>query len=334
MASSPAGRIYQRGRSWYVDVELGGERVRRSAGPSKVEARRMLRELRRDAAEFRRYVGLADVFRSYASSLRLRGKANSVGQAEIHLNLLTRHYGRGFNAAALTAVDVDGFVRKRRREGRAAASVNGSLRYLRAALRHAGLEAPVKLLRETRQVPRILRAEDVQRLLDAAREPIDVVVLLAAKAGLRHQEILHLQRADVDLETQTVHVSAKEGWTPKSHYERVVPFSDRLRERLARHIAALVDPSPYAWLFPGLDGGCRSNVGTPIREAFKTAGLYKPETKPGLHQLRRTWASTLLANGVDIETVRELGGWSSLDVVQRYLASTDALKRRAIESLN
>ena len=36
------------------------------------------------------------------------------------------------------------------------------------------------------------------------------------------------------------------------------------------------------------------------------------------HALRHTFASRLVAAGVDLRTVRELGGWRTLSMVQRY----------------
>jgi integrase len=36
------------------------------------------------------------------------------------------------------------------------------------------------------------------------------------------------------------------------------------------------------------------------------------------HALRHTFASRLVAAGVDLRTVRELGGWKTLSMVQRY----------------
>ncbi len=40
------------------------------------------------------------------------------------------------------------------------------------------------------------------------------------------------------------------------------------------------------------------------------------------------------ATGADVEMVRVLGGWSSLAVVQRYVASSTDLKRAAVERLS
>jgi site-specific recombinase XerD len=48
--------------------------------------------------------------------------------------------------------------------------------------------------------------------------------------------------------------------------------------------------------------------------------------------LRRSFASHALKH-TDIETVRELGGWSELGVVQRYVVSSGPRKREAVERL-
>ncbi len=71
-----------------------------------------------------------------------------------------------------------------------------------------------------------------------------------------------------------------------------------------------------------------------VRKVFQGADLYEPSAKPGLHMLRRSFASHALAAGADVETVRVLGGWASLAVVQRYVASSTDLKRAAVERLS
>ena len=50
--------------------------------------------------------------------------------------------------------------------------------------------------------------------------------------------------------------------------------------------------------------------------------------------LRRSFASHALARQTDTQTVCELGGWSGLAVVERYVNSTEPLKRTAIARLD
>ncbi|MCZ6783779.1 MAG: site-specific integrase [Proteobacteria bacterium] len=336
-----AGGIYRRGGSWYVDAYVGGQRVRRSAGATKVEARRLLERLRQQEARGSEYAALGDILKGYIKTLRLRAKPSTVAQSEVQAGTLERHFGSTFAASSMSPGDLEGFISARLEKVRPTA-LNGTLRVLRAALRHAvehsrlpQMPCKVRMLREPKRLPRILAPDQVSRVIERARPPFDIVIAVAAYAGLRHGEILHLCVRDVDLDGRELHVSAKPdvGWLPKSHAERRVPIAGELARLFERQLATLPDRTPTTWVFPGYEGTPYRSAAEPVRNAFKAAGLYHPDAKPGLHQLRRTWASTLLGNGADVETVRELGGWADLATVQRYLASSDDRKRRAIDGL-
>ena len=51
------------------------------------------------------------------------------------------------------------------------------------------------------------------------------------------------------------------------------------------------------------------------------------------HDLRHTFASRLAMEGVDLLTIKELGGWKSLLMVQRYAHLSPSHRRTAIERL-
>ena len=52
------------------------------------------------------------------------------------------------------------------------------------------------------------------------------------------------------------------------------------------------------------------------------------------HCLRHTGASRMLAAGVDIETVRRIGGWANYKQLQRYLHPTDEASVSAVEAVS
>jgi integrase len=279
---------------------------------------------------------LNDALNDYINSQIVRSKDTTLKTASSHVKKLREWFPS--SGPNVTPGKIDLFVEKMRFEGLADTTINGVLRVLRAALKLAEEngkieKAPkVRLLRETKKIPSVLTGEEVERLASAALGRTNLAILFAAFAGLRRAEILHLTWGDIDfgLEGQgLVRVAAKDGWTPKSHAERIVPIPERLRSAVYREFNG--PPwngahTEHARIFTDVDLDLAVS-------AFKRAGLYDPDTKPGLHMLRRTFASRLLQKGVDIETVRELGGWADLKTVQAYLASTNDLKRAAVAAL-
>ena len=74
-------------------------------------------------------------------------------------------------------------------------------------------------------------------------------------------------------------------------------------------------------------GGGRLKLG--LKNALKRADL------SGItwHTFRHTFASRLTRSGVDIVTVKELLGHSTIVVTMRYAHSNDETKERAVEKL-
>jgi len=80
-----------------------------------------------------------------------------------------------------------------------------------------------------------------------------------------------------------------------------------------------------------------SRKGSPyrsIRSAFQTACRRAGLTDVTPHALRHTFASRLVMAGVDLRTVQELGGWSSLELVQRYAHLSPGHKAEAVERIS
>jgi len=64
---------------------------------------------------------------------------------------------------------------------------------------------------------------------------------------------------------------------------------------------------------------------TTFSAAVKRAGIHDPH----LHDLRHTFASRLAMAGVDPLTIQQLGGWKTLQMVQRYAHLSPDHKRQA-----
>jgi site-specific recombinase XerD len=74
-----------------------------------------------------------------------------------------------------------------------------------------------------------------------------------------------------------------------------------------------------------------SDIDATFRKARKAAGLNG--TGVTIHTLRHTFASNLVMAGVDLITVQQYGGWSDLEMVQRYAHLSPHHKTKAIEKI-
>jgi integrase len=79
--------------------------------------------------------------------------------------------------------------------------------------------------------------------------------------------------------------------------------------------------------------GTNNNLHGVVTRYRRLAGIVlKPKTRRGLHSLRHTLATRLLARGVPLETIGTVLGHHSLDVTRRYTkVDLDGLRAAALE---
>jgi hypothetical protein len=108
----------------------------------------------------------------------------------------------------------------------------------------------------------------------------------------------------------------------KGAKDRDVPLSPTMAKRLQRFIAG---KQPEDWVFD-IDPKAFSSK---LHLWAVKAGV--PQLHP--HSLRHKFATDLLRKGVDLRTIQQLLGHTSLAVTQRYLAVTDEDMRKAVDLL-
>jgi site-specific recombinase XerD len=191
-------------------------------------------------------------------------------------------------------------------------TIGRKLAAVRAFLRHAlGPErvpdasfAP----RRPRRLPDAPRPDEVDGELEALAgdSPLAVrnlaLVELVYSAGLRSQEAVDLDLADVDFEQELLHVRGK------GDKERVVPLGEE-----ASHAVALYLRDARPQLARGA-----------VNALFLSARGRRLDTStlrrllPHPHRLRHAFATHLLEGGADLRTIQELLGHSSLSTTQMY----------------
>jgi len=169
--------------------------------------------------------------------------------------------------------------------------------------------APVKPKRPTYSLA------DVEQLAVGVRAWLRPVVIVLAWTGMRIGELVNLRWKDVDFEQRLIHIRVQESWKPKGRRDRAVPMTPAVQ-------VALRTLPIGEYVFAGPRGGRLSDRCT--RRALQ-CDQRKLGTEIGdQHGFRRFFATTMLRNGVDVETVRQWGGWKSLKTMLRYLADLEA----------
>jgi integrase len=182
----------------------------------------------------------------------------------------------------------------------------------------------------------MLTAAERRRLLAAYSPHAACPALVLAHQGARTQEVLRLDWRDVDFPTDTLRFGVRAGGhRTKSRKGRAIPMHPQVRMMLwgMWHAAGKPDAGTVFLSSRGEPyQDTTDKGGNPLRKAHETACRAAKIRDFRVHDWRHDWAATMVMAGVDLYALMRLGGWSSLDMVQRYAAVSaehlrDAMRR-------
>ena len=171
--------------------------------------------------------------------------------------------------------------------------------------------------RQPRRLPEVLSAEEVEAIFDAAPSPkYRAAFMLCYGAGLRTNEVVHLEPRHVDSQRMVIRVERGKG-----KKDRQVMLCERL---LCELRACWKRYRPAQYLLEGKHPG-QPIAATSIQRAFQAArrktGIGKPVTP---RSLRHAFATHLVERGTNLRVVQALLGHQSLNTtaVYTHLAKT------------
>ena len=175
-------------------------------------------------------------------------------------------------------------------------------------------ELRIKRLKVVQKHTTHLSSEEVQRLALALEQSgnlrLKYIVSFLLMTGARRSEALHAKWEHIDYNSKTWLVPLAKSGQPRHIYlsDAAITVLDRLRsEAFSDHNNPYIFPNPNT----GRPYKCLYAAWKLVRTA---AGL--PDLR--LHDLRHSYASTLVNNGVSLYDVQKLLGHSSITTTQRY----------------
>ena len=325
--------IYKRGGKWCIDFyDQNHTRVQESSHSSRRADAEALFNLRKSEilrGVYKRPVKIT--VGEFGKRYMEYAKTNKRSwlRDEQMLEHLEEFFGTERQLAEITAADIEGY--KLRRKAKVSGStVNRELALLKRMFNLAiswdlfldlNPFRKVKFLREVNLGFRVVSPEEEEKLLRNASPYIQEIVRFALNTGLRIGEIFSLQWANVDLEKNILNVFA-----PKTQKSRTVPINGEARKVLEYWALGRRNESVFY----------NPETGTPFVDL--KAGFGLACRKSGIegvtwHTLRHTFASRLVGRGVDIVTVQQLLGHSTITVTMRYTHTNLDSKRAAVARL-
>lgn len=179
----------------------------------------------------------------------------------------------------------------------------------------------IKKLQEPSGRTRYLETEDLRKLIENCEDSLKPYVIIAVNTGLRLSEQLSLQWQHFDFKNEVISV-----YRTKSGKKRVLPMNEDIK-RVLNDIPRQPD-SPY--VFCNKNGKSHVHVGRSFERAKKRMGLQDFHW----HDLRHTTASHLAMSGVDLYTIKDLLGHSTITMTERYAHLSKSHKENAVANLN
>ncbi len=243
---------------------------------------------------------------------------------------LNNHFGN-YRLKEIKPMLIEQYKRKRIEAGRMPATINRELAcmkhmYTIATRNEMARSNPVKIvkfLREDNVIQRVLSRSDEEKLLEYAKPPIKRVVICALETGMRLNEILSLLWKDVDLDCRFITVIKT-----KTGRIREIPIS----RRLMGVFDEIRKESSSGHVFRHANGTSIKSLKDGYKNALVRAGLKAKNYR--FHDLRHTFATRLAESGVDVFTIKELMGHSTILTTQRYAHPGRKAKQDAIAELS
>jgi integrase len=346
--------LIRRGKIWWYEFWFAGQRIQESSrSASKTVARAAEQKRRRELEEgfnnvddnrHERVRTVRDVGEEYLASYRLRNPRSAV-----YAGYAVRHVQRLLGDRMLVDFSeqtVKEFQDKRLEENAAPKTINEEVGFLLRLLGDMGDLLRVRLrkkrllkLKVRNHVGKAYDADEKARMIAAAKQAhsphIYPALMIALNTGLRDAEMKNLAWAQVDLNERYLAVGrskteAGEGRTVPLNsalYQALVDYSAWYRERFGE-----IRPEWYVFPFGTPRPHDPTRPVTTLKTAWKNLRL-KAKVQGRWHDNRHTLITELAEKGAGDQTIMDIAGHVSKQMLKHYSHIRMKAKRAALESI-
>ena len=169
-----------------------------------------------------------------------------------------------------------------------------------------------KQLKVPNRPVKFLSTNELERLIECSSIWLRPILIVLRNTGMRMGEVLNLKLCDIDLEDRVLLARST-----KTNNFRLIPINMELLDTLKWLLENYMNPcnmntekrhhSKDSYLLSHSNRARIKSIKTSFNNACKRAGL-----RATIHTLRHSFASHLVMNGVDLVSVKELLGHTSV----------------------
>ena len=176
-------------------------------------------------------------------------------------------------------------------------------------------------LKQSKKIQVPFSKEEINSLLDSDSFKNDfrgvlqkTIITFFYFTGVRRIELINIKESDINMDSSTIRIMGKRS------KERIIPMLPKLEKSIVDYLylrSQEFNKKNLEYLFVSSSGSRLSEkyVYRTVNEYFK---LVSPKVKKAPHVLRHSFATHLINEGADINSVKELLGHSSLSATQVY----------------
>jgi integrase len=332
--------LYRRGKIFWFRFNYQGRRIQQSTGThDRRLAERIYAKAYTEAIEgnwFRlesKKRSFDELRERYIEDYAIPNKApNTVEKDKYSFKRLSAFFG-GMMLAEITPQKIAHYKRSRREANASVSTIARELELMRASFNVAFREwewldsnpfSKVRIEKPRGHKERWITFEEEQRLLEVSPKWLREVIVFALNTGMRQGEILGLKWPQVDLQRKALTLLLT-----KNKEKRTIPLNQAVMDLLrvkskVRHISGYVFHSKT---------GSRLDKDNVIR-GFTIARGKADLDDVRFHDLRHTFATRLVQNGIELYVVSKLLGHKSIKMTMRYAHHYPESLRHGVDILD
>lgn len=178
----------------------------------------------------------------------------------------------------------------------------------------------VEMPKKPKKLPVFVKEKEMDRLLDMMGEDSSflgvrnrLVVMMFYETGMRRAELLGLKDADVSLASREIKV------TGKRNKQRYIPFGKELSEQIETYLELRRETVPETdGSFFVRENGEAVSVGDVANVVKTNLSMVTTQKKRSPHVLRHSFATAMLNNDADLNSIQKLLGHVSIRTTEIY----------------